>query len=99
MSQALPLLLSVLRALTEVAGLALLGQGILHVLAGAGRERNPIYRLFRLVARPAVATLRRILPAAILDRHLPVLTFFVLLWLWIALAWLRQAYCTDGACV
>lgn len=98
MSQALPLLLSVLRALTEVAGLALLGQGILHVLAGAGRERNPIYRLFRLVARPAVATLRQILPAAILDRHLPVLTFFVLLWLWIALAWLRQAYCADGAC-
>lgn len=83
-------LVSVPRALIEVAGLALLGQGALHILAGASREKNGIYLLLRMIANPAVKIVRLLTPKAILDRHVPFLTFFILFWLWIALAYLRQ---------
>ena len=79
------LLLSALRALVEVAGLALLGQGVLHALAGAARDRNPIYRLFQIISRPAVRLARVLAPRFIADRRIPLLTFFLLFALWIAL--------------
>jgi hypothetical protein len=83
------LLLSILRALVEVAMLSLLGQGAVAVLAGRRREANPIYQLFRLVTRPVIAALRFVVPRLVIDRHLPVVAFFVLFWLWILLAYLK----------
>ncbi len=89
-------IVSVLRGLVEVAGMFLLGQGILWVLAGASRERNFIYRLFQVVTRPVIRLVRAITPKAIMDRHLPVVTFFLLFWLWILLAYVRQTICTAN---
>ncbi len=84
------LLLTILRALVEVAMLSLLGQGLLAVLAGSRRETNPIYLLFRVVTRPVVRMVRFIVPKVILDRHLPVVAFFLLFWVWISLAYLKH---------
>lgn len=89
MSQTLLFLVSVLRALVEVAGLSLLGQGIVGLLAGRRREENFIYRIFQVITRPAIRAVRTILPAAIIDRHIPYVAFFALLWLWLALAYLK----------
>jgi len=86
-------LLGVVRALIELAGLFLLGRGALYVLAGAQRERNPVYRLFHLLTQPVLKVVRRLMPRVIVDRHIPVVAFFVLFWLWIALAYLRHALC------
>lgn len=94
MAAAILFLLSVVRALVEVAGLALLGQGIVGLLAGSRREGNPIYQLFRLITRPALAILRRIVPGFIPERQLPRFAFFVLFTLWILLAVLKRAICT-----
>ena len=47
---------SVLRALVEVAGLFLLGQGVLYLLAGARREKNAIYQLFQIVTSSIILT-------------------------------------------
>lgn len=91
MTEVLLPLLTLLRALVEVAGFALLGQGIVGLLSGRRREDNVVYRLFQVVTRPAIRATRAILPAIILDRHLPYVTFFLLLWLWLALAYLKQA--------
>lgn len=82
--------ISLLRALIELAMLALAGQGLLSLLAGARRTDNPIWQLLRLIASPAVVLVRRLMPLAILDRHVPLLTFALLLWLWLFLAWLKQ---------
>ena len=84
------LLLAALRALVEVALLALLGQGLLALLAGARRDSNPIYMLFKIVTRPAIVVVRRITPRLIIDKHVPFVAFFVLFWLWIFLAWAKQ---------
>lgn len=90
------LLVSVLRSLVEVAGFFLLGQGLLHVLAGASRERNGVYQLFRIVTRPVLRLVRFITPRQIIDRHIPFVAFFLLFWLWIALAYLRRAICVAN---
>ena len=90
MSSVLLLLIGMLRALVEVAGLALLGQGVMALLAGPSREKNPIFQLFRLVASPALRLLRPVTPRVVIDRHLPFVAFFVLFWLWLALAYLKQ---------
>ncbi|MEW6119231.1 MAG: hypothetical protein AB1593_03990 [Pseudomonadota bacterium] len=87
------LLVSILRGLVELALLALLGQGILAVLAGKYREQNAFYRLLRLVASPAVRAVRFVTPRAILDAHVPWVAFFVLLWMWIGLAVAKRHLC------
>jgi hypothetical protein len=87
------LLVSILRALVEVAGFALLGQGVLAALAGKYREQNLFYRVLRIVTGPVVRAVRFIAPRFILDAHIPVLTFFLLFWLWIVLALAKRHLC------
>ncbi len=87
------LLVSILRAIIEVAGFALLGQGVLAILAGKYREQNLFYRILRTITQPAVRAVRLVTPRVILDAHVPMLTFFLLFWLWLALALLRRHLC------
>ena len=42
----------ILKALTEVAGVAMIGQGILWVIAGAKRDQNLVYGLFKALTPP-----------------------------------------------
>lgn len=88
------LLISILRALVEVAGLALLGQGLLAVLAGSKRDANFVYRLFQIITGPVIKLVRLVTPRFIIDRHLPFLAFFLMFWLWLALAFLKRYLCT-----
>ena len=85
--------LSVLRALTEVAMMTLLGQGIVAFLAGARRATNPIYMLFRVVTRPVLTAVRFVTPRVVVDKHVPFVAFFFLFWLWIVLAYIKRAVC------
>jgi hypothetical protein len=87
------LLVTILRALVEIAGFALLGQGLLAILSGKYREQNLFYRILRTVTQPVVRAVRLATPRVILDAHVPALTFFLLFWLWIALALLRRHLC------
>lgn len=87
------LILSMLRVFVEVAGMFLLGQGLLWILAGASRDRNPVYQLFRVITGPVLKTVRAIAPAVIVDRHIPLVTFALLFWLWIFLAYARVLVC------
>lgn len=86
-------LISVLRTLVEVAGWALLGQGVLALLAGARRHENLFYQIFEIVTRPVLRFTRLITPRVILDAHIPFVAFFLLLWLWLGLAWVRHHIC------
>ncbi len=47
-------IVSLLRALVEVALLALLGQGVLALLAGSRRHTNFVYRLFIVITGPVI---------------------------------------------
>jgi hypothetical protein len=85
--------ITVLRALVEVALLALLGQGVLALLAGGRRRGNVVYQLFLVVTRPVIVLTRWIAPKAVIDRHLPFVAFLLMFWLWILLAWIRRELC------
>lgn len=88
--------ISVIRVLVEVALFTLLGQGVLALFAGKGRERNVVYRLMQTITGPAVKTVRAVTPRFILDPHIPFVTFFLLFWLWIGLAVAKRYVCISN---
>ena len=78
----------ILKALTEIAGVAMFGQGVLWVVAGSKREQNAIYNLFKAITAPVMKATRAITPRVVLDQHLGLVAFFLLVVLWVALtAW------------
>ena len=87
----------ILKALTEVAGVAFLGQGVLWVIAGAKREENFVYKLFRTLTSPVMRATRIITPRIVLDRHIWMVAFFWLLVLWIALTAFKIKLVLDTA--
>lgn len=90
------LLLSIARALVEVAGYALLGQGMLALFAGKKREDNFVYRLLVVVTSPVIRAVRMVTPRIVLDRHMPFVAFFLLFWLWIGLAFAKRYICVAN---
>lgn len=87
------LIIGILRALTEVALLTLFGQGLLALLAGARRTTNPVYRVFQVVTKPVIQAVRFITPKLVIDKHIPIVAFFLLFWLWIGLAAAKRYIC------
>ncbi len=87
------ILVQLARVLVEVAGFALLGRGVLALLAGNSRHENLFYKILETITRPAVKTVRWLTPRLIIDAHVPMLTFFLLFWLWIALAIAKRYLC------
>jgi cytochrome b561 len=59
--------------------LALLGQGLLYVLAGPKRDSNFFYQLIKLISKPFTFVVRKLTPRQVSDRHVPLATFFLLL--------------------
>jgi cytochrome b561 len=71
--------LNFLQLVLYIPLLALLGQGVLFALAGAKRDTNFFYQLLQLVSKPFTALVRKLTPAKVADRHVPIVTFFLLL--------------------
>ncbi len=76
-------LVSILKLIAEIALLALAGQWVLGLLAGAKRDQNMFYQLLQVVTRPFVSGARMVTPKVVIDRHVPLVTFFLLLFVWI----------------
>jgi len=75
----------ILKALTEVAGVAFLGQGVLWVLAGSRRDQNIVYNLFKTITSPVTKFTRLITPRVVIDAHIGLVAFFLLIVLWLIL--------------
>jgi drug/metabolite transporter (DMT)-like permease len=75
----------ILKALTEVAGVAMIGQGVLWVLTGAKRDQNVVYGIFKTLTSPVMKATRAITPRVVLDQHLGLVAFFLLVVIWLAL--------------
>ena len=83
--------ISALRAVVEMLGLCLIGQGILYLLAGSRRRHNAIYRFFDLLTRPPRQVAAYLLPRGVSEKLVGVLALVLLFVLWIGLAWLRKS--------
>jgi hypothetical protein len=83
------IVISILKSLVEIAGMFVLGQGLLYVVAGQSRETNFIYKLFQIVTRPVFRIARWITPKVVIDRHMWVVATLLLVWLWMVFTWLK----------
>ena len=77
------LLAIILKALLEVVLLVMLGQGILFVLAGASRHENLVYRMFATVTAPIMKATRFVTPRFIVDQHIGLVAFLLVVILWV----------------
>ena len=73
----------ILKGLVELLLLVMLGQGLLWVLAGASRHENLVYRMFATVTQPVMKVTRAITPRFIVDQHIGLVAFFLMLVLWV----------------
>jgi uncharacterized protein YggT (Ycf19 family) len=88
-------LLVILKALIEIAGLALIGQFIVGIFAWSRRRENVIYRLFETIASPVTKLVRLITPKVVLDQHIPVAAFFLLVFAWLAVVYGISRSCAN----
>jgi len=87
----------ILKALTEVAGVAFLGQGVLWLLAGSRRDQNIVYNLFKTLTSPVTRVTRFITPRVIIDAHIGLVAFFLLIVLWLVLTAFKIKMVLEGA--
>ena len=85
----------ILKALTEVAGVAFLGQGVLWVIAGAKREQNLVYKIFRTLTSPVTWMTRIVTPRIVLNQHIGLVAFLLLAVLWVALVVFKGKVCIE----
>lgn len=91
--------LNIVQLVLYVALLALAGQGVLYLLAGAKREGNIFYTLLRVISKPFTLPVRKLTPRQVADRHVPVVTFFLLLILYAIVTFERIDLCVTSQMV
>lgn len=89
------ILVSIFKLLAEIALLALLGQGVLFILAGAKRDQNVFYQTLQVVTRPLTAVARYIAPKVVLDRHVPVVAFLLAFFIWVVATLSKISICVQ----
>jgi hypothetical protein len=88
--------LNVAQLVLYIALLALAGQGVLYVLAGAKRDSNLFYNLLRVISKPFTLPVRKITPRQVADQHVPVVTFFLLLIVYAIVTFERADLCISS---
>jgi len=89
------LMISALKLITEIALLALLGQWILGLLAGQRKQHNVFYQILQIIGRPFVQLARWVSPRVVLDRHLPLVAFLILGFVWLAVTAAKVVHCVK----
>lgn len=89
------LVVSAIKLIAEIAGMALLGQWIVGLLAGAKKDQNLFYQILAILGRPFVMVATWITPKFVLERHLPLVAFLLLLLVWFAAVLLKIQICLQ----
>jgi NADH:ubiquinone oxidoreductase subunit H len=69
----------ILKALNEIALMALISQGALYILAGSRRDSNVVYFILKTLTLPVMKLARWITPRVVLDQHIGWVALFMLL--------------------
>lgn len=89
------LFVSILKLVAEIALLCIAGQWLLGLLAGARRDTNTFYRLFQVLTGPFVRGARLITPKVVIDRHVPLVAFLLLVFIWVAVTVVKINICLQ----
>lgn len=85
-----------MKLVSEIALMALLGQGLLFILAGDKRETNFFYQLLKVLTRPFTTGARWIAPRQVADAHVGFVAFFLLLLVWVVVTLERIRFCVGS---
>ena len=85
--------LNALQLVLYIALLALLGQGVLYVLAGTRRESNFFYRFLQILGKPFTLVVRRITPRQVPASAVAAITFCLLAALYVVVTFERVDFC------
>ena len=86
-------LILALKAVVEVAAMAVLGRSLLGLLLGPRRESNLAFQLLHTVASPALRLARLLSPRLVIERHLPLVALLLLGFAWIAVPGWKISHC------
>jgi hypothetical protein len=89
------LFLSGVKLICEIALMALLGQGILFVLAGPKRDTNFFYQMLKVLTKPFTWAVRKTTPRQVADQHVPVVAFCLLVVIWAVATFEKIRYCVG----
>ena len=84
---------SAVKLVAEIALLALAGRFILGLLAGSRRDGNFFYRILEAMTQPFIRGARLITPRAVLDRHVPLAAFVLMLTVWLIATLVKVETC------
>lgn len=87
--------LAIVKLIAEIALMALMGRWVLGLIAGHKREQNLFYQILDMAARPFVRSARWISPRVVLDRHIPLVAFFLLSFAWLVVTVWRIQICVE----
>jgi len=87
--------LTLLQLVLYIPLLALVGQGILFVLAGHRRQSNFFYQLLELLSKPFTYIVRKITPRQVGDHQVPIVTFFLVVLAYIVVTLERIQLCVQ----
>jgi ABC-type uncharacterized transport system permease subunit len=90
-------LVTIIKALAEVAGFALVGQGVLFLFAGARRDKNVPYQILKTITLPIFKVARLITPRLVLDQHLGLVAFLLVAIVWYLAAQHKLQLCLTEA--
>ncbi|MEP7300954.1 MAG: hypothetical protein ABI699_05450 [Caldimonas sp.] len=84
---------SAVKLVVEIALMALAGQFVLGLLAGAKRDGNFFYRTLQVVTGPVLKGVRWMAPRVVLDRHIPLAAGVLLASAWLVTTVLKVDLC------
>ena len=87
------LLISAVKLIAEIALLALFGQWVLGLLAGQRKSENLFYKILQQVGSPFVKLARFVTPKLVLERHLPLVAFLILSFVWVGVTLVKVNHC------
>jgi hypothetical protein len=86
---------SSIKLIAEIALMALLGQGLLALLAGDRRHDNFFYKLLQILTNPFTKATRLITPRVVIDRHIPFAAFALVLVIWVVATMTKIQQCVE----
>lgn len=91
--------LNIFQLIFYIGLLAMLGQGLLFVLAGKNRQGNLFYQLFQVLNKPWFTIARWLSPARVAPEHHGYVAFFVLCVLYLAVTLAKIEHCIGVSMV
>lgn len=88
-------LVTSLKLVCEIALLSLLGQWVLGLLAGAKRDSNLFYQVLGILTKPFLRAARFVAPKVVLDRHVPLVAFLLLAFVWLFATAAKVRICLE----